>query len=188
MSELWRLEGGGTLSLREDGLRVRLEAVRPDDGRGLYKVWIWGGGGRFLLGTLVPERGALRLNRTVSRQSLLQAGCWPVEGGGAELAGPFFSPKAAEKEPCADSAGNWVPVRWPERLCRDYLIRESLQGQTGFYVQNGNGRALLSAPFCPNQPFPIPILFCFAEVEFRAGRPWLVWAFGSDGNPLIPTH
>ena len=79
MSELWRLEGGGTLSLQEDGLRVRLEAVRPEDGR-LYKVWVWGDGGRFLLGTPAPERGALRLCRTVSRQSLMQAGCWPVRG------------------------------------------------------------------------------------------------------------
>ena len=42
MSELWRMEGGGTLSLREEGPRVHLEAARPDDGRGLYKAWVRG--------------------------------------------------------------------------------------------------------------------------------------------------
>ena len=46
------LEGGGTLSLREDGPRVHTEARRQNDGQGLYKVWLRGGGkGRLLLGT-----------------------------------------------------------------------------------------------------------------------------------------
>ena len=34
------LEGGGTLSLREDGPRVHTEARRQNDGQGLYKVWL----------------------------------------------------------------------------------------------------------------------------------------------------
>ena len=40
MGESWKMEGGGTLTLEEEGIRVRLWAVRPDDGRGLYKVWV----------------------------------------------------------------------------------------------------------------------------------------------------
>lgn len=52
------MSGGGTLSVREDGLRVYLEARREPDGLGLYKVWLTGqGGGRFLLGTLAPGGG-----------------------------------------------------------------------------------------------------------------------------------
>ena len=35
MGELWPLAGGGTLRVREEDLWVYLEAVRPDDGRGL---------------------------------------------------------------------------------------------------------------------------------------------------------
>ena len=42
MGESWKMEGGGTLTLEEEGIRVRLWAVRPDDGRGLYKVWVRG--------------------------------------------------------------------------------------------------------------------------------------------------
>ena len=38
VSELWHMEGGGTLYLREEGPRVHLESARPDDGRGLYKA------------------------------------------------------------------------------------------------------------------------------------------------------
>ena len=59
--------GGGTLLLRQEGPRVRLEAERPSDGRGLYKVWLHGDrGGKLLLGTLVPEGDRLRLSRTLS--------------------------------------------------------------------------------------------------------------------------
>lgn len=59
MGECWNMEGGGTLSLEEEGLRVHLRAVCPDDGRGLYKVWVRGRGGSLLLGTLTPENGRL---------------------------------------------------------------------------------------------------------------------------------
>ena len=71
----FQMEGGGTLTLEEEGPRVRLEAVRPEDRRGLYKAWALGPGGSALLGTLVPEGDRLRLARTVSRQSLARAGC-----------------------------------------------------------------------------------------------------------------
>ena len=91
------LEGGGTLSLREDGPRVHTEARRQNDGQGLYKVWLRGGGkGRLLLGTLVPEGGELVLSRTLSRRTLEDAGCWPVAGGKAVMAYPFTEKSAGE--------------------------------------------------------------------------------------------
>ena len=71
------MSGGGTLSVREDGLRVYLEARREADGLGLYKVWLTGrGSGRFLLGTLAPEGEGLRLRRNLSRTQLEMADCW----------------------------------------------------------------------------------------------------------------
>ena len=73
MSKGWRMEGGGTLLLREDGPRIRFEAVRPDDGQGLYKAWVLGEEGELLLGTLIPEGDGLRLTRTVSRSALERA-------------------------------------------------------------------------------------------------------------------
>ena len=152
MSELWHMEGGGTLSLREEGPRVHLEAARPDDGRGLYKAWVRGRQGSLLLGTLVPEAGVLTY--------------------------PF---------PGAEGAGSaWTPESRPERLCRDPLVKESLRGRSGFCARKDGALCLLSAPFRPERPFPIPVLFCLARVERQGGRPWLVWAFDLEGTPVLP--
>lgn len=83
--------GGGTLLLRQEGPRVRLEAERPSDGRGLYKVWLHGDrGGKLLLGTLVPEGDRLRLSRTLSVGELERAGCWPDFRVEAPLAFTFL--------------------------------------------------------------------------------------------------
>ena len=106
------MEGGGTLSLEEEGLRVHLRAVCPDDGRGL---WVRGRGGSLLLGTLTPENGRLALSRTLSRSTLGQAGCWPVTGGNTVLVFPFTE-QSEEGEP-------WRPEPDPARLCRDPLLR-----------------------------------------------------------------
>ena len=81
LGELWPLAGGGTLRVREEDLWVYLEAVRPDDGKGIYKVWCTGPQGEFLLGTLVPQGGGLHLERRVARKTLQQAGAWPLIGG-----------------------------------------------------------------------------------------------------------
>ena len=173
----FQMEGGGTLILEEEGPRVRLEAVRPEDRRGLYKAWALGPGGSALLGTLVPEGDRLRLARTVSRQSLARAGCWPVTGGRALLVYPF---------PARGERPGWRPEPSPERLCADPLVQESLRGRPGFCAGRRGEAALLSAPLRPREPFPLPLLFCLARVELREGRPWLVWEFGPDGLPRLP--
>lgn len=174
------MEGGGTLSLEEEGLRVHLRAVCPDDGRGLYKVWVRGRGGSLLLGTLTPENGRLALSRTLSRSTLGQAGCWPVTGGNTVLVFPFTE-QSEEGEP-------WRTEPDPARLCRDPLLRALLRGRTGFFSgQEGEAR-LLAAPFSDQKEFPLPVLFCLAQVEERAGRRWLVWRFDRAGNPVVPAH
>ena len=81
MEQKWQMQGGGTLTLSQEGNRVRLEAERPEDSQGLYKVWLTGAqGGRLLLGTLAPERGALR-------QDAVRGGA----GAGGVLAAPGSS-------------------------------------------------------------------------------------------------
>ena len=79
MEEQLTMRGGGTLTLHQVGPRVHMEAERPSDGLGLYKVWLHGEqGGKLLLGTLAPEGGALRLRRTLSVGALEPAGCGPL--------------------------------------------------------------------------------------------------------------
>ena len=38
VAEQMSMRGGGTLTMYQDGPRVHMEAERPSDGRGLYKV------------------------------------------------------------------------------------------------------------------------------------------------------
>lgn len=172
MEERLSMEGGGALTLRQDGPRVRLEAERPADGRGLYKVWLRGDqGGRLLLGTMVPEGGVLRLSRTLSISALERAGCWPQFRAEAPLTFSF------------NGAGSWYCEQHPERLLADPVLRAQVRGPM-LCLREGEGFSL-SAPFRSDRPFPLPGLFCLARTERREGRLYLVWPFDREGRPLV---
>ena len=109
-------EGRGELTAEEEANRVRFRARLTDDGRGLYKAYLLGGRGRFLLGTLVPEGGALALTRTVSRGELERRGVWPPTGAAAELAFSFQKAGPASLPP------GWRREACPERLMGLSLI------------------------------------------------------------------
>jgi len=167
--------GGGTLTLRQEGSRVHLEAERPADGRGLYKVWLHGDqGGKFLLGTLAPEGGALRLSRTLPVGTLERAGCWPHFRAEAPLAFSFNAPPA----------GRWYCEQHPEQLVRDPVLRERLRG--AMLCRREDGGFSLAAPFRTDCPVRLPALVCLARLERRDGQLHLVWAFDSQGNPRLP--
>ena len=166
--------GGGWLTLRQEGPRVHLDAERPADGKGLYKVWLHGDhGGKLLLGTLAPEGGALRLRRTLSVGALEQAGCWPQFRAEAPLAFSF-----------AESPGSWYCEQHPERLLADPVLRGQVRGPM-LCQREGEGFSL-SAPFRADRPFPLPVLFCLARTQRREGRLYLVWRFDRQGRPVAP--
>lgn len=175
LEERLTMGGGGTLTLRQDGPRVHIEAERPSDRRGLYKVWLHGDqGGKLLLGTLVPENEVLRLRRTLSVGTLERAGCWPRFRAEAALAFAFSG----------QPRGRWYCEQHPERLVPDPVLRENLQramlcrkGETGFS---------LAVPFRTDRPVPLPALFCLSQVERWDGQLHLVWNFNSNGQPEIP--
>lgn len=167
------LAGGGSLTVREEGVRVRLEAVRPDNGLGVYKVWVRGAGGRMLLGTLEPENGLLRLGRTLSRRSLEQAGCWPVSGGEAVLAVPL-----------RPAGSGWRREERPGRLLEDAVLRESA-GEGALLLRWEEGGFSLAAAYDPDRPFPLAPLFCLGHVEDVGGRLHLVYCFDNAGRPRL---
>ena len=68
----------------------------------------------------------------------------------------------------------------------DPLLRKLLRGRTSFFSSQEGEIRLLAAPFSPHEEFPLPVLFCLAQVEERAGRLWLVWRFDQAGVPVIP--
>lgn len=171
----WKLDmaGGGTLRLRQEGGRVRVQAVRPWDGRGLYKVWLSGGaGGRMLLGTLAPEGDCLRLERNMSLDTLERAGCWPPIGAEAPLAFPF------------SGSERWYCEQHPERLIQDPVAKGAVKGP--MLCQRGDAGFCLAAPFRTDSPMPLSALFCLARIEQVEGRPHLVWRFNREGRPEIP--
>jgi len=167
------LEGGGALTWRRDGPRVRLEAERPLDNRGLYKVWLRGrDGGKLLLGTLAPERDALRLRRTLSVDELVRRGVWPPERAEAPLAFPF------------QSSQRWVREPDPARLLPDPVLRAQVRGP--MLCRRGERGFSLACPLRTDCPVPLESLFCLARAERLEGRTYLVWEFDGKGVPKLP--
>lgn len=167
-----RLKGGGQLCVWDEGTWVRLEAVCPDDGKGLYKVWVCGRGGRMLLGTLVPEGDGLHLRRRVSRSELERSGCWPITGGETVLAFSF-------------DRSRWHREEYPDRLVKDVVLRQALRGRPMLLRRQADGFCL-AAQFDPDRPFPIPALFCLSKMEYVEGKLRAVFCFDRDGNPVVP--
>ena len=166
MAKRFELDGGGWLSVDEDGGLVRLEVRREDDGCGLYKVWLKGtGGGRRLLGTLSPEAGGLRLCRRVTRESLMRDGCWPLAGGECILAFSFGS-------------------GWRRQSCPKLNdpIAGRLEGRQVLMCREGEALHI-ALPFDTGRPFPLPGLFCLGRVERIEGATHVVYTFDRQGRP-----
>lgn len=169
MQGRWDIQGG-TLELREEGARVWLRASRGEDGRGLYKAWVQGRTGRYLLGTLAPGEGGLSIERRLSRGELERRGCWPVTGGEICLTYAFARPQ-------------WSPEPQPERVCREEYLKVSLRGRQGFLSRSGPEEVELAYPFRTDCPLPLTPLFCLARVEGVNGRRCIVWRFDRTGWP-----
>ena len=174
MEVMVEMRGGGRLTVHQEGPRAVLEAVRPDDRRGLYKVWLRGRGEqKLLLGTLVPQGGELKLKRTITLGEMERAGCWPEFRAESVLAFSFD-----KKE-----AGEWYCEQHPERLFTDWLLRGQIPGpmlcrreQRGFS---------LGAPFHTDRPLALPGLFCLAQPESHPSGVHLVWRFDEKGWPTM---
>lgn len=160
------------MTVREEGQLVQLQASRPDDGRGLYKVWVRGMGGRLLLGTLAPEEGKLRLYRRIARKQLECSGCWPIIGGETVLAFSF-------------EQSQWSREAHPERLVGDAVLRKALNGQS-VLLRRREGGFCLAMPFDPVRPFPLTALFCLGEIRRVEGREQALFSFDRAGVPVVP--
>ena len=169
------LDGRGWLKVREEGGRAACEAVLPDQGRGLYKCWLLGPSGRYLLGPFLPEGGELRLSRAPETAALARQGAWPPLGGEAVLTSP------ARRPPAAPPPGwTWEPC--PAALLGEPLLRTAVKEGGALLRREGEGFSL-AWPFRPDEPFRLTPMFCFARVEGLAGTPHLVIPFRPGGCP-----
>ncbi len=171
----FQLRGGGRLTVQADGPLVCMEVHKDNDARGLYKAWICGQGGKMLLGTLCPDEHGLKLVRRISRRQLERSGCWPVTGGECVLSFSF-----AEKRTAL-----WRREEHPERLLKDVVLRQELQGKHLLLLQQEQ-YFCLAAPFDSTRPFPVTSLFCLAKIGRLDGRYHVLFRFDRDGNPLVP--
>ena len=182
MEERYALaEGKGRLTVRAAEGRVACEAMRPDDGRGLYKAYLSGPQGRFPLGALLPEGGTLVLRRTLSVGELERRGVWPPTGGGVELAYP------AQRHPAAPPAPpGWVREAQPGRLMGEMLLARCAGAAEGALLRREEDGFSLALPFRTDRRFPLTPLFCFAKVENLGEEHYAIFCFNRCGCPRPP--
>ena len=177
MAQRLELEGGGYLELRQEGAQVHLSVWRGMDGAGLYKAWLRGSGPDFLLGTLMPEGGCLKLQRTLSLDTLKRVGCWPISSGKTAMSFHFTDP--ANKS----FSSRWHWEHRPSARFSDPLLAESAASWGSMLLRDVEQGFQLAALFDPKRPFPITMLFCLARVSQVDGQPHVVFTFHSDGTP-----
>lgn len=173
MERKWEMKGGGWLTVYREGPRVRMEAVRPADKKGLYKVWLQGEQGkRLLFGTLAPGENGLELRKTMSLGELERSGCWPLVGAECRLAFSFGEPR---KE-------GWYCEQHPEKLLSDPLVKSWVRGP--MWCRRSEAGFCLAAPFQISRPVALTGLFCLAKAEKWADGLHLVWRFDAKGRPV----
>lgn len=167
----------GAVAVRREGDQAICQAIRASDGGGLYKAWLYGEEKRVLLGTLIPEGGALRLRRALPIAQLERRGVWPPVG--AEIL-PAEPP--GEVRPPA----GWSWVDCPARLIRDPLAARAGRKLLRALLRRGKEGFELALPFDPAVPFPLEPLFCLSRLE-RLDRVWyILFSFSSRGCPELP--
>lgn len=167
---------GGAVRVRQEGERAICQAILGAREDGLYKAWLRGAEGRALLGTLIPQGGALRLRRSVTLSQLRERRAWPPVGADIVMAYPF-----TEKTPPTGFA--WE--EHPGRLVAEPLLSQCLQMVGRCFVRKEAQGILLAMPFEPKAPFPIPPLFCLSRVERLEGRDYVLFQFSPDGRPML---
>ena len=148
--------------MSERGGQAVIDVWKEDDASGLYKAYIKGSTGRFLLGTMLPERGRLYLRRTVSIDDMKRRGAWPIYRIEEELVYSF-----------RERPG---PIEW-----RDEILWQCVRRLPQHTVCRTDEGATFTFRFDTNSPFPFVPVFCFAQVE--NGR--LYFSFHRDGSPYI---
>lgn len=180
MTQQLTLEGGGTLEISLDGALVRMKARRALDESGLYKVWLYGSQGEYRLGTLIPEQKDLVLERTVSQETLIQAGCWPVTGGKCVMS---FSLTDTEIK---ESFSPWRWDHYPFKRLKDPVLSEAAAAWGSMLIRERESGFQLAVPADPHRPFPLLPLFCLASIHFVDGNPHVVFSFLASGEPDYP--
>ena len=164
-------------TVNEETGKLTVAVTRPNDALGLYRAYAVGSsGGRCLLGTLTPQGDRLTLRRTLGVDVLRQRGCYPVTAVVTELAHPF----TASPSPLPGWGAPPKDLPFPDNALR----RACAAAPRPYYQQTERG-FILAYLWKENAPFPLPILFCFAQTACVCGRRLWLFPFDSEGNPRL---
>lgn len=164
------------LTVREEGPRAVLTAECHDDGRGLYKAYLRSPRGRYLLGTLMPEGGKLRVRRIVSVDELRRQGVWPATKAEAELAFPF-----RQEGPPA----GWTWAEGPGELFQDPSLSEAAGGLGRVLMRKEGPSFTLACPYESDKEYPFTQLFCVSRLKRLDGRLYALFSFDERGWPVV---
>lgn len=166
------------MTVRQDGRRAVCQAIRPASRGGLYKAWLLGQKGeRFLLGTLIPEGGALRLRRTLEIAPLERQEIWPPAGAVIEMAYAF----SEEAPPPA----HWCWTDCPGRLLEDKGLSRILGGVRRALLKRDGEGFWLAFPYSSREAFPLPPLFCLGRLGRLSDRWHILFRFSRRGEPEV---
>lgn len=174
-------QGCGHWRVQEQGEELWIYIEQGDDRRGLYKGYIEGGGGRYMLGTLMPEGDKLVLKRRLLRKDLTNRGVWPIQSCGVVLA--YATPPVACSPKSQSLSLEWRREPCPENLLGDRLLSCCAQGHRGTLVRRRGEGFQMAFPFRPQGEFPLQPLFCLARVQKIEGRWYALYSFNQKGCP-----
>lgn len=147
----------GTLSLVEKGEKTAVSAQAVCGKKGVYRLVLWGNGGKLSLGLMEQQGEFLVLHRTILGIKAVGVPGWAE----AELVYAF-------------------PREQPWKECS---LRPVGEGSYRFRITEKGYQAAF--PYEETEPFPLVDRFCFAAVRQEGGRLWVVYSFDKNFAPVF---
>ena len=169
---LYQGEQVGEVTLTAQGGRTQAAMSCRRDNTGLFRGYLLCEKGEYPLGVLEPQGASMSLRRTVRTGELHALGAvWR-----GELRLSYAFPRKGGWEALEDAGAFFQ---------RDGLLARQAAGlQGGLWRREGEAR-LLALPYDPEQPFPLPSLFCFARIQEIQGRPYVLYRFDGEERPAF---
>lgn len=167
----------GAVTVRQEGRCAICQAISRVEEQALYKAWLIGTSGcRVLLGTLIPEGGALRLRRSLEISWLERQGVWPPVGAELLAAYPLTS-KILPK--------GWRIETEPWKMLEEGELRQNNGALRNGFLRRASNGFWLAFLWNKGNEFPLAMLFCLAQVIKIEEKDFVVFRFSEQGKPLF---
>ena len=163
----------GEAAVTDQGGRTQVEVSCRRDNGGLFRAYLLCERGEYPLGVLEPRGESMALRRTVRTGELQALG--RVCRCEVRMSYPFSGGEAWEP---LDAAADFFR--------RDNALARQLAALPGALWRRERDQNLLALPYAPDRPFPLPALFCFAQIRTIQGESYAVYRFSGAGDPVFP--